>query len=109
MIMPVKIREDYIKTGCMQTKEEKKNIVSIKTNPFDCFLNDSFVEDFFQQQYDHIPTLNLSGFKVSKCEIIPLKVKNSRAVIEFKLRLDSKKRIKIIVINQYTRLWQMEA
>ena len=42
------------------------------------FLNESFVKDFFQQQ-SHRRALNLSGFKILRCEINPLKIGNSKA------------------------------
>ena len=58
----------------------KKKIPQIKD-----FLNELFVKDFFQQQ-NHRRALSLSGFKILRCEINPLKIGNSKGAIEFILQ-----------------------
>jgi len=64
------------------------------------FLNESFVKDFFQQQ-SHRRALSLSGSKILKCEINPLKIGNSKAAIEFILQLDAGKKKDQSKYHQY--------
>jgi len=57
-----------------------------------CFLNESFVKNFVESD-DVLSKLNLSDYEtLRRCEIVPLKIRHMKAIIEFKLHLYDKRR-----------------
>ena len=61
---------------------------SININPVDYFLNEAFVSNFFEARV--LPRLNLSEFRILKCEINRLKSRRRKPAIEFRLWLNNK-------------------
>jgi hypothetical protein len=61
---------------------------SININPVDYFLNESFVSNLFEVRV--LPRLNLSEFRILKCEINRLKSRRRKPAIEFRLWLNNK-------------------
>jgi len=61
---------------------------SININPVDYFLNEAFVSNFFEVHV--LPRLNLSEFRILKCEINRLKSRRRKPAIEFRLWLNNK-------------------
>ena len=67
---------------------EKIPGASININPVDYFLNEAFVNNFFEVRL--LSKLKLSEFRILKCEINRLKSRRRKPAIEFKLWLYNK-------------------
>ena len=84
--MAEKIQDSEFKARGIKKEEKDKDLVKIDSLD-DFLLNESFVRNFFEA---HISKMNLSNFRILKCETHLLKSKRRKPAIEFKLHLQSK-------------------
>jgi thiamine kinase-like enzyme len=62
------------------------------SSPIKYFLNESFVRDFIEL-HGVLPKLNLSDFEILRsCEILPIRIRKTKAIFEFQLHLYDKGR-----------------
>ena len=87
------------------SQTEEKNTASIKANPLDYFLNESFVRDFIEL---HLYKFNLSEFKILNCKINRLKSKRRKPAIEFKLQLVNSKQNQQPIYKSIVGKWSSD-